>query len=132
MKKSLNLNEFAENGTLSIFVNSEQEPMGVLIPLKQWSKIAPSVDKNCELHRLMEQLTFNPIFERSLKEQENWLRPEIEQVETANLQQGLYNIYQDDEYCTSKDLFIHQYADHRELVKVDADTGHTQTIKRNF
>ncbi|MBB6129409.1 hypothetical protein [Mucilaginibacter lappiensis] len=132
MKKSLNLNKFAENGTLSIFVNSEQEPMGILIPLKQWSKIAPSVDKNCELHRLMEQLTFKPIFERSLKEQENWLCPEIEQVETANLQQGLYNIYQDDKYCTSKDLFIHQYTDHRELVKVDAETGHTQTIKRNF
>ena len=132
MKKSLNLNEFAENGTLSIFVNSEQEPMGVLIPLKQWSKIAPSVDKNCELHRLMEQLTFKPIFERSLKEQENWLRPEITRVEAANLQQGFYNIYQDDKYCTSKDLFIHQYADHRELVKVDANTGHSQMIKGNF
>jgi hypothetical protein len=80
----------------------------------------------------MDQLTFKPIFERSLKEQNNWLDQEIEQVEAEHLRKGLYNIYQDDKYCSSKDVFIHQYNDHRELVKIDAETGKTETIKRNF
>lgn len=132
MNKSLNLNEFTKNSKLSIFVNSKKEPIGVLIPLEQWGKIAPLVDKNSELHRLMDQLTFKPIFELSLQEQNNWLDQEIEQVEAEHLNKGLYNIYQDDKYCSAKDVFIHQYNDHRELVKVDAETGKTQTIKRNF
>jgi hypothetical protein len=88
--------------------------------------------QNSELHQLMDQLTFKPIFERSLKEQNNWLDQEIEQVEAEHLQKGLYNIYQDDIYCKDKDVFIHQYTDHRELVKVNADTGQTQTIRRSF
>ncbi len=132
MNKTLNLNKFEKNSELSIFINAKHEPIGVLIPLEQWKKIAPTVNKNSELHQLMDQLTFKPIFERSLKEQNNWLDQEIEQVEAEHLQKGLYNIYQDDIYCKDKDVFIHQYTDHRELVKVNADTGQTQTIRRSF
>ena len=132
MNKTLNLNKFEKNNELSIFINAKHEPIGVLIPLEQWKKIAPTVDKNSVLHQIMDQLTYKPSFERSLKEQNNWLDQEIEQVEAEHLQKGLYNIYQDDIYCKDKDVFIHQYNDHRELVKVNADTGHTQTIRRSF
>lgn len=132
MNKSLNLNEFAGQDTLSVFVNSRQDPVGVLIPLKQWSKIAPSIDKNCELHRLMEQLTYKPIFECSLKELEELLRPEIEKVEAQHLNAGQYNVYQHTGDAKSKNLFIRQYADHRELVRTDSSTGQSHILNRNF
>lgn len=132
MNKSLNLNDFAGQDTLSVFVNARQEPVGVLIPLKQWPKIAPSIDKHCELHRLMEQLTYKPIFECSLKELEERLRPEIEKVEAEHLKAGQYNVYQHTEDTKCKNLFIRQYADHRELVRTDSSTAQSQILNRNF
>lgn len=132
MNKSLNLNEFAEEGKFSIFVNSRQEPVGILIPLKQWTKIAPSITKNCELYRLMEQLTYKPIFECSLKELEDRLRPEIQKVEAEHLNAGQYNVYQYNGDDNSKNMFVRQYADHRELVRVDSKTGQSHIINRNF
>jgi|GEM_PF-2439461 len=132
MNKSLNLNEFAEEGKFSIFVNSRQEPVGILIPLKQWTKIAPSITKNCEQYRLMEQLTYKPIFECSLKELEDRLRPEIQKVEAEHLNAGQYNVYQYNGDDNSKNMFVRQYADHRELVRVDSKTGQSHIINRNF
>ncbi|EHQ26980.1 hypothetical protein [Mucilaginibacter paludis] len=132
MNKSLNLNEFAEQGTLSIFVNARQEPMGVLIPLKQWVEIAPSVAKNCELYRLMEQLTYKPIFECSLKELADQLRPEIEKVEAEHLAAGQYNVYRYTGDDKLENLFVRQYAGHRELVRTDASTGQSHILNRNF
>ena len=132
MNKSLNLNEFAGQDTLSVFVNARQEPIGVLIPLKQWTKIAPSIDRHCELHRLMEQLTYKPIFECSLKELEERLRPEIEKVEAQHLNAGQYNVYQYTGDPKSKNMFVRQYADHRELVRTDSTTGQSHILNRNF
>jgi hypothetical protein len=132
MNKSLNLNEFVEQGTLSIFVNARQEPMGVLIPLKQWVEIAPSVAKNCELYRLMEQLTYKPIFECSLKELADQLCPEIEKVETQHLAAGHYNVYQYAVEDKSENLFVRQYTNHRELVRTDVSTGQSHILNRNF
>jgi cell division protein FtsL len=132
MNKSLNLNEFAEQGTLSVFVNSRQEPVGILIPLKQWPKIAPSVNKNCELHQLMEQLTYKPIFECSLKELEERLRPEIEKVEAEHLNAGQYNIYQYTGDGKSPNMFVRQYTDRKELVRTDNRTGQSHIVNRNF
>jgi hypothetical protein len=130
MKKSVNLAEFnAAGNRLSIFMNPDQEPLGVLIPLAGWANIATGVAKDCELYLLMSQLTFKPVFERSLKEQGQLLDPVIEQVKEANLKHGLYNSYRD-KHCTSKDLFIHEYQDRTELVRVNAATGQTTTIKQ--
>ncbi len=76
MKNSVNLAELnAAGGRVSIFVNAEQEPIGILIPLAGWGNIAPAVANDCELYLLMSQLTFKPIFERSLKEQGELLAP---------------------------------------------------------
>lgn len=132
MNKSLNLNEFAEDGKFSILVNHRQEPTGVLIPLKQWAKIAPSVAKNCELYRLMEQLTYKPIFECSLKELEDRLRPEIQKVEAEHLKAGHYNVYQYNDGNNAKNMFVREYADHRELVRVNSKTGQSHIVNRNF
>lgn len=84
---------------------------------------------DCELYLLMSQLTFKPIFERSLKEQGELLAPVIEQVKAANLQKGSYNSYQD-KHCTSKDLFVHEYQDRKELVRVNALTGQISIVKQ--
>ncbi|SDP43713.1 hypothetical protein SAMN05428975_1212 [Mucilaginibacter sp. OK268] len=132
MSKSLNLSAFAEEGKISIFVNSSQEPMGVLIPLKQWPEIAPAIAKNCELYRLMEQLTYKPIFECSLQELQDRLRPEIQRVETEHLNAGQYNVYQYTNGDNSPKQFIRQYADRRELVEVDAKTGQSHILQRKF
>jgi len=132
MNKSLNLNEFAGQDTLSVFVNARQEPVGVLIPLGLWAKIAPAIEKNSEIYRLMEQLTYKPIFECSLKELEDRLRPEIEKVEAQHLNAGQYNVYQYTGDAKSKNLFVRQYPDHRELVKTDSSTGQSHILNKNF
>lgn len=60
---------------------------------------------------------------------EDRLRPVIEKVEAENLKSGFYNTYQ---YGNSKNMFVHQYANHRELVRVNAATGEIVVIKANF
>lgn len=130
MIKNVNLAEFnAAASQLSIFINADQQPLGVLIPLEKWSDLAPAVAKDCELFLLMSQLTFKPIFERSLKEQGELLEPMIKAVKEENLNLGLYNSYQDKQ-CISNDLIIHEYQEKKELVKVNAKTGQTQTIQQ--
>jgi hypothetical protein len=130
MKNSVNLAEFnAAGGRVSIFINADREPIGVLIPLAGWATIAPAVANDSELYLLMSQLTFIPIFERSLKEQGELLAPVIEEVKAANLKKGSYNSYQD-KHCTSKDLFIHEYQNRKELVRVNAVTGQISIVKQ--
>jgi len=130
MKNSVNLAEFnVAGGQLSIFINADREPIGILIPLAGWANIAPAIANDCELYLLMSQLTFKPVFERTLKEQGELLAPVIEQVKAANLKKGSYNSYQD-KHCTSKDLFIHEYQDRKELVRVNAVTGQISVVKQ--
>ncbi|KHJ36874.1 hypothetical protein PBAC_29610 [Pedobacter glucosidilyticus] len=71
---------------------------------------------------------FKPLFERSLREQSQVLAPHVAEVQTINLRMGLYNSYRN-ELCISKDLFIHEYPDHKLLVRIDALTGATMTVK---
>jgi hypothetical protein len=77
----------------------------------------------------MEAELYKPIFECTLKEMEERLRPVIERVEAENLKAGFYNIYQ---YGNSKDMFVHQYANHRDLVRVNAATGEITMVNANF
>lgn len=77
----------------------------------------------------MEAEPYKPIFECTLKEMEVRLRPVIEKVEAENLMAGFYNTYQ---HGNSKDMFVHQYANHRELVRVNAATGEIVVISTNF
>ncbi len=72
---------------------------------------------------------FKPLFERSLKELSQVLAPQVAKVQSANLSMGLYNSYRN-ELCVSKDLFIHEYPNHKVFVRVDASTGNTMTIKK--
>lgn len=71
---------------------------------------------------------FKPLFERSLKEQSLVLAPRVAAVQSANLRMGLYNSYRN-ELCVTKDLFIHEYPNHKVLVRVDAFTGNTMTVR---
>jgi hypothetical protein len=126
MLKSLNLKGFANADTFNIVYDAEQKPAAVLVPIAHWHPA-----KAAELEQLMEQLTYIPVFECSLKELEERLRPEIEQVEAQNLDAGLYNI-QELAGKSGKNHVIRQYADHRELIKIDPDTGNSQIISRKF
>ncbi|RFZ91910.1 hypothetical protein D0C36_10700 [Mucilaginibacter conchicola] len=71
---------------------------------------------------------FKPIFERSLSEQLDLIKPQIKQVQSENISHGLYNIYRDGRY-KHNGVLIRRYSDRRVVVRVDSVTGTTQTIK---
>lgn len=127
MYKSLNLKEFVDQDTFNIVYNEQQKATAVLIPVSHWHPA-----KAVELLNLMEQLTYTSVFECSLKELEDRLRPEIEKVEALNIDLGLYNVYEPTEDLGQKNHVIRKYTDHRELVKVNTTTGESQIISRRF
>jgi len=71
---------------------------------------------------------FKPIFERTLSEQSELIRPQVVQTQQENLKRGLYNSYRDLQY-SDHDTFVRQYSDHREIVCVDFTTGSIKTVK---
>ncbi|GGH17021.1 hypothetical protein [Mucilaginibacter phyllosphaerae] len=76
----------------------------------------------------MSKNTFKPVFERTLSEQSDLIRPHVKKVQLENINRGLYNSYRDGRY-KSNDVFIRRYKDHREVVKIDAATGYTKTLR---
>lgn len=127
MYKTLNLKEFVGQDTFNIVYDEQQKATAVLIPVSHWHPA-----KAAELQILMEQLTYIPVFECSLKELEERLRPEIQNVEAANTHLGLYNVYETAGNQEYNNLIIREYADHRELVKVNTTTGDSQIVSRRF
>ncbi|WP_439698639.1 hypothetical protein ACFGVS_10910 [Mucilaginibacter sp. AW1-7] len=127
MYKTLNLKEFVSQDTFNIVYDEQQKATAVLIPVSHWHPA-----KAAELQILMEQLTYIPVFECSLKELEERLRPEIQNVEAENTHLGLYNLYEHAGNQEYNNYVIREYADHRELVKVNTTTGDSQIVSRRF
>lgn len=69
------------------------------------------------------------IFQLSPAEQAERLRGRIVEVQSENLDAGLYNIFQD---AQSKDQLILKYRDHSEVIKVDQTTGRSRVVKRTI
>ncbi|MET3978431.1 hypothetical protein ABIB62_001000 [Mucilaginibacter sp. UYP25] len=76
----------------------------------------------------MSNTVFKPLFQRTLSEQSKLINPQVKRVQQENISRGLYNSYRDARY-KSNDILIRKYEDHREVIKVNAITGLTQTIK---
>ncbi|HEK21775.1 MULTISPECIES: hypothetical protein [unclassified Mucilaginibacter] len=76
----------------------------------------------------MSDKKFKPIFESTLSEQSALLKSQLQQVQRENLKAGLYNSYRDARY-KAQNILVRRYKDRREIVQIDAATGHTQTIK---
>jgi len=127
MYKILNLKEFVSQDTFNIVYDEQEKATAVLISVSQWHPA-----KATELQNLMEQLTYIPVFECSLKELEERLRPEIQSVEAENTHLGLYNVYEPAGNPGYRNHVIREYRDHRELVKVNTSTGESQIISRRF
>jgi hypothetical protein len=127
MYKPLNLKEFVSQDTFNIVYNEQKKATAVLIPVSDWHPA-----KAAELQILMEQLTYIPVFECSLKELEERLRPKIQTVEAENIHLDLYNVYEPTGNQEYNNHVIREYPDHRELVKVNATTGESQIISRRF
>ncbi|SEO93323.1 hypothetical protein [Mucilaginibacter sp. OK283] len=127
MYKTLTLKEFVSQVTFNIVYYEQQKATAVLIPVSHWHPA-----KAAELQILMEQLTYIPVFECSLKELEERLRPEIQNVEAESTHLGLYNLYEPDGNQEYNNHVIREYADHRELVKVNTTTGDSQIVSRRF
>ncbi|MFI5163322.1 MAG: hypothetical protein ACHQHN_18730 [Sphingobacteriales bacterium] len=67
--------------------------------------------------------------ELSLREQAARLQPVVLKIQKENLERGLYNIYK---APRAKDLYIHDYRDRVEQVRVDAVTGQTRVVRRKL
>jgi hypothetical protein len=130
MRNSVNLKQTAYLPlSLSIYVDAKQTPQGVLVLLSDWAKLKAAVDPDSPFYKLMTKLTFIPFHERPLKEQSQVLDGKIREVEIANLKKGSFITYTN-ELCTSADLFINEYADRKELVRVDAKTGSIELVTK--
>jgi hypothetical protein len=127
MYKTLNLKEFVSQDTFNIVYDEQQKATAVLIPVSHWHP-----EKAAELQILMEQLTYIPVFECSLKELEERLRPEIQNVEAENIHLGLYNVYEPTGIQEYNNHVLREYAGHRELVKVNPTTGDSHIVSRRF
>lgn len=72
------------------------------------------------------------IFDCSLTELGAKLRPKVRRIKAEHLKAGQYNIYLAHESGEALNIFVHEYATHREIVKTDSTTGETRTLRRNY
>ncbi|WP_316735457.1 hypothetical protein [Pedobacter aquatilis] len=114
---------------LSIFVDAFKIPQGIMVPLSDWLKLKPALNPESPLYKLMAALTFVPFHELPLKEKSVLLEDKLQEVEQANLKKGSYRVYKN-ELCTSPELYINEYIDHKELVSMDAKTGKIILVKK--
>lgn len=77
----------------------------------------------------MVKLTFTPFHERSLSGKSEFLEEKVRAVEQANLEKGSFIMYKN-ELCSAPDLFINEYANRKELVRVNAISGKISLVKR--
>lgn len=68
-----------------------------------------------------------PLHKLTLREQSELLQPVIAHIQQDNLAKGLYNIYK---APRAKGLFVHEYIDRLEQVRVDVVTGQTRVVRR--
>lgn len=125
---NLNISDF-QPLALSIFIDASEIPRGILVPLSDWPKLKPTIDPQSPLYKLMATLTFVPFHELSLEEKSMLLEDKLREVEQSNLKNGSYRAYKND-LCISQDLYINEYADHSELVSINAKTGKITLIKK--
>ena len=62
------------------------------------------------------------------QELEQLLRPMAEKLKQTALDNGSWYSYQN-ELCTSPDMFIHEFKDHKELVKLGHEVGQYTVLK---
>ncbi|QJD97320.1 hypothetical protein HH214_16320 [Mucilaginibacter robiniae] len=71
---------------------------------------------------------FIPVFERTLAKRGDMVALTLAGVQQEKLSRGLYNSFRDRAY-DAKDIVVHIYADHREVVPIYATTGTVETLK---
>ncbi|WP_411274203.1 hypothetical protein [Daejeonella sp.] len=72
------------------------------------------------------------IFDCSLKELGLKLRPKVRKVKAQHLKAGQYNVYFARESGKAMNIFVHEYATHRELVQTDSISGKTRTLRYKY
>jgi len=110
-------------------VDATNLPIGVTIPLSDWPFLQSAVKFESPFYKLMAVLTFLPFHERSLQEQSAALEEKVREVEKENLLKGSFISYKN-ELCVSADLFINEYAEHKELVSVNSQSGKISLIRK--
>jgi len=71
-----------------------------------------------------------PLYQLSLHELAELMRPVDRALRAQNLEKGLYNVYSGD--TANKSVLIRDYADKTERVRVNIATGRTRTLSRRI
>lgn len=82
--------------------------------------------------RLRMELINNQIFDCSLVELGIKLRPKVRRIKSEHLKAGQYNVYLAHDSGQTMNIFVHEYATHRELVQTDSTSGETRTLLLNY
>lgn len=59
-------------------------------------------------------------------------RPKVRKVKAEHLKAGQYNVYLAHGSGEALNIFVHEYATHRELVQTDSISGETRTLRRKY
>jgi len=114
---------------MEVFLNHEQKPQGVFLPLAEWEQLKHGVNKASELYKLMDELSQKDIFEMDVNEFAAHLAPVAKDAVAKALEQGLYFSYP----AGGQELrstFIHEYQSGRKvLIEVDVQTGKEHFIR---
>lgn len=118
--KEQNLGKMVAPLALSIVVNSEEVPIGVMVPVTDWLKIKPHLHPDSPLYALLEKLAREYEAMGGLR-----VKEKIEQEPPD----GTYIRYKD-ETCVDEHIYIQEYADRKVRVKVHPKTEAYEFIER--
>lgn len=102
---------------LSILTSRVGEPIGVIIPVIDWDKLEPDLNPDSPLYKLLKKLA-----SISIDRQEALKEPEKIKTDT-------YVRYKND-LCMEENVFIHEYIDHKELIRLNPKTGYFEFLER--
>lgn len=116
--------------SIKAVVSAQKEPTGVFISLDDWNVVAPLVNQESELFKIMAGLTFKSMFDMTDEEIQAKARLIAEKAKNAAWAHGLPISYKN-ETCAEADLIIHEYkTGEKELVSVSAENGAVKKLRR--
>lgn len=116
---------------LPIITDPSNRRLGVFIPVGEWAKLQAGVNPRSPIYIIMARLATKPLHECTVQELAEIAEEKLRSVEMQHLEEGRYVIERDRRYPDTN-IFVHRYADHRELVSTDKASGITTVISSNL
>jgi hypothetical protein len=86
-----------------------------------------SINNNIAVNTVIKP-SFLSVFEMSAEELTETIRPTAEKLTKEAWDKGSYIVYFDKNLCPAADIMVHEYRDHKELVRI-LGVGKTQLVK---